>query len=150
MNECLRGLRQTLIVRLEPSIAAQPSEGALHYPAPRHHREPPLPFCFAHDIEVHLAPFARSPDPHLQGSCIAPSAQITRNRRNSVARTGNNVRAPSRSCTLASVTATRSTKPSVSTSRWRLRPHKFLAPSYCALCRNRCIGSVASSRVRRS
>jgi hypothetical protein len=47
-----------------------------------------------------------------------------------VASTASRVRAPSRSCTLAAVTTTNQTKPSVSTSTWRLRPLVLLPASH--------------------
>src|SRR5205809_1061454 len=60
----------------------------------------------------------------------AASAQMTGSRGNQPSICRNNTRAPLRSVTLAAVTATASTRPSVSTATWRLRPTTPLAPSY--------------------
>jgi hypothetical protein len=117
VNDGLRSLRQALIVRLEPAIPTQPSERPLHDPAPRHYRDPRRPFAFR-AISSRALPHFRSLRTQLDSApAYAPSAQITRKRRNWVARTDNRVCAPSRSCTLAAVTITSSTNPSVSTRR---------------------------------
>src|SRR4051794_6358961 len=130
MNERFGGFRQTLVVCLEPSPSAQPRKGSLDDPAPRQNCEAALSLWLANDFQPDLSPWPEAPHPVLQTaagiSAISPNyAQAPE----FISRAASTIRAAARSCALAAVMTTRSTRPSASTSTCRLRPETFFPAS---------------------
>ena len=128
VNPSFGAARGAFVVADQTPLAHQPAEGAFHHPAAGQHLES------AHVIgtfdHLHFQLGADALDPLREGR--AAVAAIDQSRRNQVNQTSprpSNTCAPSRSGVLAGVTATPRIRPSVSTSRWRLRPLIRLAAS---------------------
>ena len=120
--------RGGFVVAHQAPLANQPAQGPLDHPAAGQHSEP------RHVIgtldHFHLQLGAQAFDPVGEGrAAVSPSTQSRRSQVNPTSTRPSTTFAPSRSGALAGVTATPRSRPSVSTSRWRLRPLIRLAAS---------------------
>jgi hypothetical protein len=150
-DECLAGAAQPLVVLAEPAGVGLPRERPLHHPAPRQHpkagrgqvlrpvdlvvgqvlEDPDLLVAGAM-LDDLRAPAERRFDPVLAFAApivagVQPDMLQPREPGGDGSASSNFT--PSRSMIPAEWTLTASTRPSVSTSRWRLRPLTCLPPS---------------------
>src|SRR5208337_4152858 len=108
-----------LVVPSEATVVAQPCEGSLHDPTPWQNGKANLSLWLANDFEHKLSHLLRPVHKSTGVYSIRPHP-ASRGKRSFNPLSTN--WPPSRSCTLAPVTATAKIKPNTSTTICRLRP----------------------------